>query len=148
VPAQPVDATPSAINLFSKGGVYGATETGEAFREPADGHVGPLEGGTVVTRDRAGLWQESCGRSLPVDASWRDCSGRVGARCSRLHWRSERISPAVSSQRCRSASLGVGLAAQDLGFFFPSISERKVEIFLNVENNRTLYSSTTYAPPC
>jgi hypothetical protein len=55
---------------------------------------------------------------------------------------------AVSSQRCRSASLGVGLAAQDLGLCFPSISERKVEIFLNVENNRTLYSSTTYAPPC
>jgi hypothetical protein len=27
VPAQPVDATPSAINLFSKGGVYDATET-------------------------------------------------------------------------------------------------------------------------
>jgi hypothetical protein len=37
LPAQPVDATPSAINLFSKGGVYDATETGEAFREPADG---------------------------------------------------------------------------------------------------------------
>jgi hypothetical protein len=34
VPAQPVNATPSAINLFSKGGVYDATETGEAFREP------------------------------------------------------------------------------------------------------------------
>jgi hypothetical protein len=37
LPAQPVDATPSAINLFSKGGVYGATEMGEAFREPTDG---------------------------------------------------------------------------------------------------------------
>ena len=32
MPAQPVDATPSDINLFSKGGVYGASETGEAFR--------------------------------------------------------------------------------------------------------------------
>src|SRR5689334_25215721 len=53
--AQPVDATPSDMNLFSKGGVYDARETGEAFCEPADGHVGPLEGGTVVTRDRAGL---------------------------------------------------------------------------------------------
>ena len=31
MPPQPVDATPSAINLFSKGGVYDATETGEAF---------------------------------------------------------------------------------------------------------------------
>ena len=48
VPAQPVDATPSDINLFSKGGVYDATETGEAFREPAGRHVEPLEGGTVV----------------------------------------------------------------------------------------------------
>ena len=28
---------------FSKGGVYGATETGEAFREPADRHVGALD---------------------------------------------------------------------------------------------------------
>jgi hypothetical protein len=33
LPAQRVDATPSAINLFSRGGVYGASETGEAFRE-------------------------------------------------------------------------------------------------------------------
>src|SRR6202790_3383945 len=31
VPAQPVDATPSAINLFSKGGVYDAREIGRAF---------------------------------------------------------------------------------------------------------------------
>ena len=31
MPAQPVDATPSAINLFSKGGVYDAPETGRAF---------------------------------------------------------------------------------------------------------------------
>src|SRR5882762_3014582 len=35
-PARPVDATPSAINLFIKGGVYGATETGEAFRMQRD----------------------------------------------------------------------------------------------------------------
>jgi hypothetical protein len=28
VPAQPVDATPSAINLFAKGGFYDAGETG------------------------------------------------------------------------------------------------------------------------
>jgi hypothetical protein len=33
VPAQPGDATPSAINLFSNGGVYGASETGKAFRQ-------------------------------------------------------------------------------------------------------------------
>jgi len=32
VPAQPVDAIPSAINLFSKGGVYGASAKGEAYR--------------------------------------------------------------------------------------------------------------------
>ena len=31
MPAQPVDATPSDMNLFSKGGVYHASETGEAF---------------------------------------------------------------------------------------------------------------------
>jgi hypothetical protein len=48
VPAQPVDATPSAINLFSKGGVHDARETGEAFHKPTDRHVEPLEGGAVV----------------------------------------------------------------------------------------------------
>jgi hypothetical protein len=48
MPAQPVDATPSAINLFSKGGVYDATTTGKAFREPAERHVDALEGGTVI----------------------------------------------------------------------------------------------------
>jgi hypothetical protein len=48
MPAQPVVATPSAINLISKGGVYDARETGKAFRKPADRHVVPLEGGTVV----------------------------------------------------------------------------------------------------
>jgi hypothetical protein len=54
VPAQPVDATPSAINLFSKGGVYGATETGEAFREPTDRDLGPLEA-TFRKEDFSGL---------------------------------------------------------------------------------------------
>jgi hypothetical protein len=34
VPAQPVDATPSEITPFSKGGVYDARETGEAWRWP------------------------------------------------------------------------------------------------------------------
>jgi hypothetical protein len=48
LPAQPVDATPSDINLFSKGGVHDATDTGKAFREPAERHVEALEGGTVV----------------------------------------------------------------------------------------------------
>jgi hypothetical protein len=43
VPPQPVDATPSAVNLFSKGGVDDATETGEAFPDPADRHVEPLQ---------------------------------------------------------------------------------------------------------
>jgi hypothetical protein len=42
VPAQPVDATPSAINLFSKGGVYAARESDETFREPARRHVVPV----------------------------------------------------------------------------------------------------------
>ena len=36
MPAQLVDATPSAINLFSEGGVYGAKKTGEAFRDAED----------------------------------------------------------------------------------------------------------------
>ena len=48
MPAQPVDATPSAINLFSKGGVYDAAATGKAFRDPAERHVEALEGRTVV----------------------------------------------------------------------------------------------------
>ena len=48
VPAQPVDATPSDINLFTKGGVYDSRETGKTFRDPADRHVEALEGGTVV----------------------------------------------------------------------------------------------------
>jgi hypothetical protein len=48
VPAQPVNATPSAINLFFKGGVYDATTTGKAFREPTERHVDALEGGTVI----------------------------------------------------------------------------------------------------
>ena len=48
VPAQPVDATPSDIDLFSKGGVYDARETGEALCDAEDRHVEPLEGGTVV----------------------------------------------------------------------------------------------------
>ena len=48
MPAQPVDATPPGINLFSKGGVYGARETGEAFRDAEDRDVTGLEGGTVL----------------------------------------------------------------------------------------------------
>jgi hypothetical protein len=36
VPAQPVDATPSDMNLHLKGGVYDASETGEAFRGAED----------------------------------------------------------------------------------------------------------------
>jgi hypothetical protein len=48
LPAQPVDATPSDINLFTKGGVYDATKTGEAFRDAENRHVEPLESGTVV----------------------------------------------------------------------------------------------------
>jgi IS30 family transposase len=47
VPAQPVDATPSVINLFSKGGVYDATETGKTFGDAANRHVEPLEGDLI-----------------------------------------------------------------------------------------------------
>jgi hypothetical protein len=39
VPAQPVGATPSNLNLFSKGGVYDARETGEAFRDAEGRHA-------------------------------------------------------------------------------------------------------------
>src|ERR1700691_5380415 len=48
VPAPPVDATPYAINLFTKGGVHDATETGKAFRDRAERHVEPLEGWAVL----------------------------------------------------------------------------------------------------
>jgi hypothetical protein len=48
MPAQPVDATPSVINLFSKGGVYDASKTGEAFCCAEDRAVEPLESRTVV----------------------------------------------------------------------------------------------------
>jgi hypothetical protein len=37
------------ISLFSKGGVYGASETMEAIGEPADGDVESLEVGAVVS---------------------------------------------------------------------------------------------------
>ena len=53
VPAQPVDATPSDINLFSKGGVHDA-ETMEAFGRPAGRYVEPLESGRVITCDWSG----------------------------------------------------------------------------------------------
>jgi hypothetical protein len=72
VPAQPVDATPSDINLFSKGGVYDARETGEAFRGAEDRPVEPVEGGTVTASDWARLRQEPCVDSLHVVG----CSGR------------------------------------------------------------------------
>ena len=46
--SQPVDATPSDMNHFSKGGVYETRKTGHAFRGAEDRHVAPLEGGRVV----------------------------------------------------------------------------------------------------
>ena len=46
--AQPVDATPSDINSFSKGGVYCTRKTGQAFHGAADRHVAALESGRVV----------------------------------------------------------------------------------------------------
>ena len=48
VGSQPVGATPSDTNSFSKGGVYGTRKTGQAFHGAADRHVAPLEGGRVV----------------------------------------------------------------------------------------------------
>jgi hypothetical protein len=46
--SQPVGATPSDMNSFSKGGVYGARKTGQALHGAEDRHVAPLEGGRVV----------------------------------------------------------------------------------------------------
>src|ERR1035438_4018274 len=46
--SQPVGATPSDMNSFSKGGVYGTRETEQAFHGAEDRHVAPLEGGRVV----------------------------------------------------------------------------------------------------
>jgi hypothetical protein len=43
--AQLVDATPFAIDLFSKGRVYDSTRTDQAFRRAEDLQVEPLEGG-------------------------------------------------------------------------------------------------------
>ena len=48
VPVQPVDATPSGIKLFFKGGVYEARETVWAFRGAEDRRVASLEGGADV----------------------------------------------------------------------------------------------------
>jgi hypothetical protein len=56
VPVQPVDATPSDINLFSKGGVYEA-ETMEAIFDPASRDVEPLEGWAVFKCDWPSAWQ-------------------------------------------------------------------------------------------
>src|ERR1700674_1382579 len=85
LPVQPVDATPSAINLFSKGGVYDARETGKAFRDAEDRPVEPLEGGTVVASDWAGLREEPCVHSLYVVAARRDCSGSASALAGNTH---------------------------------------------------------------
>jgi hypothetical protein len=48
VPAQPVDATPSDINLFSKGGVYEIQAAVQAFGAAAERHVEALEGRAVL----------------------------------------------------------------------------------------------------
>jgi hypothetical protein len=48
LPAQPVDATPSDINLFTKGGVYDPKETVWTFGGAKEGRVAPLEGGRFV----------------------------------------------------------------------------------------------------
>jgi hypothetical protein len=36
------------MNLFSKGGVYGARKTEQAFHGAADRDVAPVEGGRIV----------------------------------------------------------------------------------------------------
>ena len=68
MPAQPVVATPSAINLFSKGGVYDAKETGEAFCDAEDRPVEPLEGRAVVASDWADWATRLRSRSLEASS--------------------------------------------------------------------------------
>src|ERR1700674_2774328 len=85
LPVQPVDATPSAINLFSKGGVYDASETGTAFRDAENRHVELLEGGAVVASDWTRLRQEPRVHSVYVVAARRDCSGRSSALAANAH---------------------------------------------------------------
>ena len=146
VPAQPVDATPSDINLFSKGGVHDAARRwklsaaqradmwsrwkagqslnaiGRALGKDHSGHsvsVGasrgdrsacssPFAAGTHLGRTRRHLPRN---RQRLLDAGHRPTSesrllhGKPGGGPP---WRAR----AVSSQRSRSAGLGVGPAAQ------------------------------------
>ena len=89
MPAKPVDVTPSAINLFSKGGVYDASETGTAFRDAEDRPVESLEGGAVVASDWAGLRQKPCVHSLYVVAARWNFSARPSALAGNTHTGSE-----------------------------------------------------------
>jgi hypothetical protein len=82
VPAQPVDATPSAINLFSKAGVYDATETGEAFRDqPRFSLVFPnrlgfavVRSGQTINQRRHGIVREMIKESARPTPSTQDRS--------------------------------------------------------------------------
>src|SRR5216684_6571211 len=66
-----------------KGGVYDPRETVWTFCRTEERHVVPLEGGTVVARDRARLWQGAFVHSLCGVASRWVCSGGPAALAPR-----------------------------------------------------------------
>jgi hypothetical protein len=86
VPIQTVDATPSGIKLFFKGGVYEARETVRAFRGAEDRGVASLEGGPDAASDRSRFWQRTFLYSLSGVASRWDCSGCPAAWKSLVGW--------------------------------------------------------------
>src|SRR6266852_9495648 len=83
--AQPVDATPSGINLLFKGGVYGTRETCGVFCGAKDRHMAPLEDGAIVAYDWARIWQATYVHSLSVVALRWDCSGSPSALAASTH---------------------------------------------------------------
>src|SRR5260370_31851630 len=68
-----------------KGGVYDPRETVWTFCRAEERHVVPLEGGTVVARDRARLWQGAFVHSLSGVASRWVCSDVPAALAPRAH---------------------------------------------------------------
>src|SRR5580700_12001514 len=85
LPVQTVDATPSGIKLFFKGGVYEARETVRAFRGAEDRGVASLEGGPDAASDRSRFWQRTFLYSLSGVASRWDCSGCPAACALRAY---------------------------------------------------------------
>src|SRR6266852_9676252 len=88
--AQPVDATPSGINLLFKGGVYGPRETCGVFCGAKDRHMAPLEDGAIVSYDWARIWQATYVHSLSVVTSRWDCSASPSTLAASTHTGSAR----------------------------------------------------------